>query len=385
MTISAQEDTELSYIQACLERLLFPDRLIPGIPDGMDWSRLAALLEEQHLAAYFYSLRSTFGSGWPKEFCETVRKTNYMFSLYNGQREIYVTQLLSGLRASGTQVIVLKGWAYIQTIYSGELGVRFCIDIDLLVRPEDLKKATVLLAQLDYQAVDESWPGYAERYLGAQTYYSKQDANSLLVGFHWGLLNRPAYNPRQVNMAELFARARPLDVAGINILELSFEDQIVYGCAHLALHHRYTHALYSYYELAALIRQAGPNPDWDAILVRARDWRCIIPLQRVLARLEKLWPGLVPAVALQQVRLLRPVFKERFVNWWIEKTRGRPSFDHPLFWITMPGLLRRLEVILKDAFPSPAYMRKRYGPPPAGLWPVLYFQRFFQAFRLMKK
>jgi hypothetical protein len=51
----------------------------------------------------------------------------------------------------------------------------------------------------------------------------------------------------------------------------------------------------------------------------------------------------------------------------------------------MPGLLRRFEVILKDDFPSPAYMRKRYGTPPAGLWPLLYFQRFAQALRLMKK
>ena len=174
-------------------------------------------------------------------------------------------------------------------------------------------------------------------------------------------------------------------MAGVDVLELSIEDQIVYACGHLGLHHRYTHTLYSYYEIAALFRRAGINLDWHGLILRAQEWRCIIPLQRVLSSLEKLWPGLFPEALLEEVDSLRPVFKERFVNWWIEKTRGRPSFNHPLFWISMPGFSRRFEVIFKDTFPSPEYMRKRYGTAPAGLWPILYFQRVYHAFQLMKK
>ena len=101
-------------------------------------------------------------------------------------------------------MVVLKGWPFIQTIYGGELSVRFCVDIDILIQPQDIRKATRVLRELGYQAVDESWPGYAERYLGAQAYYSPDGSNSLQVGLHWGLLGRPAYNPKQVNMKKIF-------------------------------------------------------------------------------------------------------------------------------------------------------------------------------------
>ncbi len=126
------------------------------------------------------------------------------------------------------------------------------------------------------------------------------------------------------------------------------------------------------------------NLDWHGLILHAQGWRCIIPLQRVLSSLEKFWPGLVPEALLEEVDSLRPVFKER-CQLGIEKTKGRPSFNHPLFWISMPGFSRRFEVIFKDTFPSPEYMRKRYGPAPAGFWSILYFQRVLHAFQLMKK
>ena len=379
------DDKEALYIQACLGYQLFPDQALPVAPAGLDWERLFALLKRHKLAAYFYILRSVLGSDWPAEFCEWLRKINYMFSLYNGQRAAFIAQVLSALRAAKVDVIVLKGWAFIQTIYAGDYSARFCIDIDIVVRPDDSAKAAGILRGLGYQPVDESWPGYAQRYLGAQTYLSSQENLPLQIGFHWGLLSKPSYDPDQVDMDGLFSRARSLNVAGVNVLELSFEDQIVYGCVHLGLHHKYDEGLYFYYDIGALIRRAGSDLDWKAMIQCAREWYCVIPLQRVLLSLERFWPGLIPQAALEEIIQLSPIFKERFVNLWIERTRGRASFDHLLFWIVTPGLKRKFEIAFQDIFPSPAYMQKRYGPAPAGFWPILYFLRLFRSFQLMRK
>ena len=383
------DDKELFYIQACLGYRLFPDERLPEPPAGLDWSRLLTLLTRQRLAAYFYTLRLSLGSDWPEEFCHQLHAVRLMLLLYGDQCAGRIKTVLSTLRNSEVDVIVLKGWAFIQTIYEGDHSVRFCEDIDLLVRPQDSRIAAGLLRGLGYQPVAESWPDYHQRYSNDQVYYLINEPKIFnrifTVGFHWGLIHKPISNPDQVDINALFSRAWPLEVAGTNVLELSIEDQIVYGCAHLGLHHEYEEALYRYYEIGALIRRGGSDLDWNAMIQRAREWQCIIPLQRVLAYLECLWPNLTPAAVLEEIKVLSPVFLERFVNWWIEKTRGRPSFDHLLTWIITPSLRQRFEIAFQDIFPSPKYMRKRYGPAPAGIWPIIYFRRLLHSFRLMGK
>lgn len=382
-------DNELSYIQDCLGIRFLAGRSLPLPPADLDWDRLLTLLKRHRLSAFFYSLRFSLGSGWPVEFRRQLRLDRDMLLLYGDQCAGRVAKILTGLREAGLDVVVLKGWAFIQTIYAGDHSLRFCEDIDLLVRPLDATRAAGVLRELGYRSVPECWPGYHERYLNAQAYVftdQPQIFNRIFsAGLHWGLFHTPYYNPDQVDMQALFERARPLDVEGVGVLELSIEDQVVYGCAHWGLHHGYDEALSHYYELAALIQRAGKFLDWAAIIQRAREWRCIIPLQRILDHLEFLWPGQVPPAVLEQIHSLSPVFLERFVNWWVGKTGDRPSFEHLLIWITTPGLKRRFAMAFQLTFPSPGYLQERYGPAPWYVWPVYYFRWFFQFIRWMGK
>ena len=82
-----------------------------------------------------------------------------MMSLYGDQCGERVKALLSGLRAKGVDVVVLKGWAFIQTIYAGDHSVRYCEDIDILVLPQETSMAVSVLTQMGYQSKAETWPG----------------------------------------------------------------------------------------------------------------------------------------------------------------------------------------------------------------------------------
>jgi hypothetical protein len=389
MTLPLPGDPETSYIQACLGSRLFPERPQTATPAGLDWEKLLALLKRNHLASFFYSLRPSGGPAWPEEFSRQILGNRHLMSLYGDQCAGRVRAVLTALHGSGIDVIVLKGWAYIQTIYAGDHSARYCEDMDILVSPQQTVLAAAVLTRLGYRSKPETWPGFRLRFHNSQPYTLRGQPkifNQLFpVGLHWGLLHTPYYNPAQVDMVALFQRARPLSVEGVQVLELSSEDQIVYGCAHLGLHHAYSEDLHYYYEIAALIQRLGLELDWAALSQRASTWHCIIPVQRVLLELERLWPGLLPAAALEQVKALPPVFLERFVNCWIGKTAGRPSFEHLLIWITTPGLLRRMELVFKLVFPSPSYLKERFGAPPAGFWPILYFRWLFRSFRLLGK
>jgi hypothetical protein len=351
----------------------------------MDWDRLYDLLSQHRLAAFFYTRRSVLGRHWPEAFTQKLRAVRAMLLLYGDQCAAQIKAVLGALRQANIHTIVLKGWAAIPTLYAGDYSARFYEDIDLLVQPSDAARVKAILASLGYQAVDDSWEGYAERFTNAQAFYHKAQprvfGHLFTIGLHWGLVHRPYYDPKLVDIAGLFSHSEPLEVLGISARQLSTEDQVVYGCAHLGLHHEYDSSLFRLFELAALIQRGGAAFAWPYALNLAEQWRCVIPLQRTLATLHRLWPAIVPAWVMESARNLKPNLNERFVNWWIEKSRDRPTLAMLLPWITIPGLGRKIELAFKDTFPSPAYMQRRYGPAPHGFWPVLYLRRFRRAAR----
>lgn len=61
-----------------------------------------------------------------------------------------VTRLLPHFNQAGIDTMLLKGAALLQTVYQ-EKPVRFCIDLDLLIHPENLSKAQTLLGELGYR------------------------------------------------------------------------------------------------------------------------------------------------------------------------------------------------------------------------------------------
>jgi hypothetical protein len=379
------DDIETRYILNCLNHLLSPNNSPPEFPRDINWDKLFRDLEYHHLAAYFYTLSPIFGSDWPEQFRQNLRGENYKILLYNKPRQALVKQILSRLSEQKIEIIVLKGWANIQTIYSGDLSVRFCVDIDIVIDPEVLSRTGSLLRGLGYQPVLDSWPGYSEKYTNAQVYFSPDKHSPLQIGLHWGLFHRPYYDPKQVNINELFSRAIPIEIAGVKVLRLNLEDQIVYTCAHLGLHHKYDDVLYRYYEIGAIIQQGGKNLDWQTVIRRAGQWRCLIPVRQILNSLNFILPGLVPEEILADLNNRSPVFLERFVNWWIGVTKDRPSFDHLLTWVTIPGLLRRFEIAFQDIIPSRGYMMKRYGNGSSKFWLLFYFRRLFRSFHFMRK
>ncbi|MEW5941344.1 MAG: nucleotidyltransferase family protein [Chloroflexota bacterium] len=380
---------EDNFIRDCLASGLLPGRVPPHPPRGLDWTRLHARLVAHRLSAYFYALGKSMGESWPSEFREQLRLDRYSLMLYGDQCAARVQRVLSALTGEGMRVIVLKGWAHIQTVYGGDHSLRPCEDIDVLVHPRDAEAAEKILRGLDCVPALESWPGYNRRYANGQLYFFESapgdPANAFSLGLHWGLLHIPAYDPRRMDADDLFARARPLTVAGVPALDLCAEDFLPYACAHLGLHHRFDPAMFRYFEIAATIRSAGADLAWMSVIERAAQWRVALPLRFAMTRIESLWPGLVPPDALETIANLKPTLGERAVDAWIKATRGKPAFDHPLAWFTFHDWKQRPLIFLQDVFPGPEYMRQRYGRAPLGLWPLLYFRRLARGLEFSRR
>lgn len=374
---------EIIYAKACLAHELFPDQPLPETPSDLNWDELYRLLLKQGLAGHFYALKSTFQPHWPAAFCEKLRFAYYEYFAAGAMFNDKIKNILSTLRAAGIEVIVLKGWAVIQTIYGGDYSQRYFADIDLLIRQKDIEIVDRILVSLNYMGTDETWPGYNSRFKNFRQYnfqpYPQYAGRGFPVGLHWGLFHLPAHDPRLINIEELFECAHSIQVAGVDVLELSVSDQIVYGCAHLGLHHHKEATIYRYFEIALLLQRVRPKLNWEQLLNQASAWRCVLPMRHVLLHIESLWPGFLETRELDALAGVKPRRVEFFTMKWIENADERELPLVILYWLIMPGVKLRILMLLQDIFPSPGYMQKRYGPAPGGIWPMLYLRRYFRA------
>ena len=260
---------EMSFILACLTHRLYPEQPMPQPPAGLDWSRVYRLLIDHALAGVFCVLGREHPGLWPRELQERLLDSRYTMLLRGDRCVAQVHDVLAAFREANLPAMVLKGWTLIPTLYAGDYGQRYYEDIDLVVSSQDCERAAGILHDMGYRGtVREPWPGYMRRYGSTQAYVHLDEplkiGRTFGIGLHVGLLSL-TYFDRRISVQDLFERSRPLEVAGVEARRLSPEDDLVYSCGHLALHHGYDESLHRYYEMASIILSASSEFDWDAL------------------------------------------------------------------------------------------------------------------------
>ena len=373
------EDVEGSFIHACLSAYLFHDpSLITPYPN-LDWDKFYQLLIQGKLVGLFSILGRTYPDLWPRAVKEKLREDRYRQIPYNDWCLRQAETVLTTLGDLSIPVIVLKGWALIPLVYDGDPSQRPASDFDLLVNPQDVSRITDILHDLNYADGEmEPWPGYFRRYINSAHYLSSQTfPNSdqfFNIDLHWGFPDAPYYD-RRISVQTLFERAQPFKIAGIDVKYMATEDYLIYASVHLA-HHGYQDTLSRYYEIAALILKTKTTINWEIILTNARTWRVIIPLRRMISKIEILWPKIIPANIHEVIEKLKPSWGERMVDWCLTHSTRKDAIIIILSCLNTPGLIWRLRFILETAFPGPMYLKHYFGPAPGNLWPLLYLRRF---------
>ena len=375
---------EREFIQACLAHLVHPDQPLPEPPNGQNWPQVLCLLDEHKLTGIFFQLGQQRADLWSQAVQKRLRRDYAAVRLWGDLCLPEVQSVLAALKKAGVRCLVLKGWALIPTVYGGDHGRRVCGDLDVLVHPQDTACADQILLGQGYASGPEPWPGFQRRYRYARLYTRPRRpwpfAQAFSIAVHWGLLDTPFYLDK-IAAPGLFQRSQALLLGAVEGLALGIEDSLVYACGHLALHHDYDDALYRYYEMAWLIVHAGAALDWQALAARADEWRLVLPVQRVVGRLQTLWPGVVPEGAAGQIAALRATRSERWIHRCVVGGRQNYAVRAFLAWLTMPGSVRRWRYLCEVACPGPDYLRQHYGAAPWGLWPVHYLRRFWLAVR----
>jgi hypothetical protein len=173
--------------------------------------------------------------------------------------------VLRRLRSSGIPIVALKG-AYLAEAVYGDVALRPMCDVDLMVPRAELPRALAVLFDLggDYERSEHydslDWTGHH--------HVRPVVVHDLTLEIHWTLV--PPSGPVRIDAAGLWDRARPVTIAGVEVLALSPEDLLLHLC--LSLGHQGFAGLKRICDTAETIHRFRSEMDWVQVVERAREW-----------------------------------------------------------------------------------------------------------------
>ena len=165
-------------------------------------------------------------------------------------------------------LLVLKGMFLAEAAY-GNIGLREMEDIDLLVHPQHLPRIVEQLSTFGY---DPATPIYnIDPVLNTQ-HHLPRFTKAYTAGFeiHWNLTQPDEIYT--IDPAELWRRAVPVRLKGLDFLTLCPEDMLLHLCWHTSYQHQFAFGLRPSCDIAELLASCNGDLAWASVLDRAERW-----------------------------------------------------------------------------------------------------------------
>lgn len=340
----------------------------------LNWDNLCDFVYIEALTPLLY--RILRNEDWLPENVQTEwRNAYYQNACRNTLLLKELGNVLQNLADVGVDVIVLKGAALAEKVY-GDIAARQMVDLDLLIKPEDLTIVRKVVANLGYKLAGvEMQSGFNEEFRNEEIHW-KQGLVNVNLDLHWKLVS-PIYYQRTFLTDWFWETAIPTKISGSPAFILGNEAQIVYLCAHLMLHHGGNSLLWLH-DIAEAIAFSPTQIDWNLVISKAQTYNLVLSVQQILLRVADEWKAEIPGNVRSQLATLKPSWEEVRAYSWQNQTMVLRLFDDlagAKDWLT------RLHIAWDTLFPSRAYMQHRYEIRHPLLIPLYYPYRWLRGFR----
>jgi len=323
-----------------------------------DWNTIESVALSERVAPLLYHTARRRGL-LPDDLLHRCHQAYTETGLLNALRLNELTGLVAALSIEGIDVIILKGAALAERVYDN-IALRPMVDIDLLVRREDVRSALAVFDAAGYAPTEPEISPDASLEFENEILLRKRDRSGWVIELHWSLFDSPYY---QEHLREdvLWEAAEPAPMgASPTSHVLSSEHELLHLCGHLALHHRGVGLLW-WNDIAELITCDADRLDWNRLLTEAGRLNLIMPLQAVLPEAAEQWAAPVPPDVLHRLAALVPRPDETRVYHQLT-TDYRPPTQRLLADLSgITDWRARLRFLFRNLFPSAAYMDERYG------------------------
>jgi len=203
--------------------------------------------------------------------------------------------VLGHFHEAGIQTVVLKGAAQVLRYY-GNYGMRAMADVDVLVRPSDVRRAVALLSTLGWTASGGGHPAGLRRQMRVHHAHAFRAEPPHNLDLHWRVLNITTPEVEEMFWAEV----ETLDIDSTRVLVLSPTDQIFHICLH-ALQPNWASSPRWLLDVLAILDAHGPRVQWDRLVDLARRTETTRRLHLAAIELTRVLEGRIPACVLDQL------------------------------------------------------------------------------------
>jgi len=202
----------------------------------------------------------------PEEIRKELRQSLFIGTGKNLRLNIELGKMLHRFKELEIPVIVLKG-AYLAEIVYEDLGSRIMGDIDLLVKVGDLKKSSMVLAEMGYQS-DALLPDAESHYFEKHHLPDFYKLNASPIEIHWTIVNNNS--PFRIELNDVWNEALEATIAGAPALVLSPLDQILHLCMHNYGHY-FNLGLRPFIDLMHVTRHYRESIQWEQLKQKTQD------------------------------------------------------------------------------------------------------------------
>ncbi len=277
--------------------------------DDIRWDRIAHTASNLGAAPlFYYHLNGLDKSAQETVECFEELRTAYFQTMASN---LYLAhefdQLVERLSEAGIAVLALKGMALCRALYPSP-ALRPMVDIDLLVKPEELDGVFEVAHRLGYPPPEKRWNGRT-----AEGHYHlhciKAGAVPVILEIHWGLGEPRRY---RIDENEIWSRAQASPHGPY--LEMSDDDTFLY----LAMHF-FKHFLFKRLSWLCDLHEwiAQRQIDWDCVAERARAQSMATFLGYTLTVLEDFYEKDLPLDA-TAVAGTGPI-RKNLLDWYVRE------------------------------------------------------------------
>lgn len=241
-------------------------RLHALLQRGVDWDTLLSTATAHGmLGLVAWHLTGTHAGAVPGAALDRLRAARFAIAQRNLAMTGELCRMLRLLEATGIVAIPYKGPCLAMQVY-GNLALRQFVDLDVLVRPEDVAKARRLFEAEGYRPTLRLTPGQEKRFLRSGYVYTfAHDDRNVCWELHWDLANPSFAFP--LEPMRVWDRLTWTTIGGVRVPMPSWEDLLVLLCVH-GTKHCWERMIWLC-DVAELLRVA-PHMDQVGTLDRAR-------------------------------------------------------------------------------------------------------------------
>ncbi len=334
--------------------------------------QLVPLAHREGLAPLLYSRLQAQGwpAGLPTSSRQILTEAYYASEAHNTLLFTELEVILPRLKLLRITVVLLKGASLAPTLYPAR-GLRPMSDVDCLVPPIDCPRVVQLLQELGYhEERHDQVPGLhdmSDYHVGLKG----GPAGRVIFELHWGLVSsQQAWYAAP--MEWFWQHTEPWQGDEV-VRQLTPMAHLVYLSAHAMLQHGGSQLLLIWlYDLHLLVQSGGV--EWDELVAQVSQLRWGGVVGSALRAAQVAFGTRLPPDLLSRLAQVADPAVDRLVVFKQRFSGVRLLYD----WYSLLALrgVSRWRYLLGMVLPQPSYVRWRYQPKPAWLWPFYYPYRW---------